>query len=77
MTGKQNTVLWIGLILIAANLVRKWAEISAIIFRGAVSPATSDPGTSGSGGGRTIQVPIDPFLPTGPKITIPLPKLLG
>jgi uncharacterized membrane protein YgcG len=76
MTGKQRAVLWLGLILVAVNLVRKWPEISAIIFTGAgtTSPPATGGGSSGSGG-NSIQVPIDPFLPTGPKITIPLPKL--
>ena len=76
MTGKQRAVLWIGLILIAFNLVRKWSEISSIIFSGAGAPASSGGTTpSGSGGGNSIQIPVDPFLPTGPKITVPLPKL--
>lgn len=70
--------MWIGLLLVAFNLVRKWPEISSVIFSGAASLPT-DPGQPASGGdGRhSIQVPIDPFLPTGPKITIPLPILEG
>lgn len=75
MSGKQRAVLWIGLILIAFNLVRKWSEIRSIIFSGAGAPADSGSApSSGNGGGNSVTVPIDPFLPTGPKITIPLPK---
>lgn len=76
MSGKQRAVLWLGLILVAFNLVRKWPEISAIIFTGAgtTSPPQSSGGSGGNGGG-SVQVPIDPLLPTGPKITIPIPKL--
>jgi hypothetical protein len=77
MSGKQRAVLWLGLILIAFNLVRKWSEISSIIFSGAGAPASSGgtPPSGQSGGGNSVTVPIDPFLPTGPKITIPIPKL--
>jgi hypothetical protein len=75
MNGKQRAVLWLGLILIAANLVRKWPEISAIIFTGAGTTSPPASGGNSSSGGNSIQVPIDPFLPTGPKITIPIPKL--
>lgn len=76
MNGSQRAVLWIGLIMVAFNLVRKWSEIKGVIFAGAAatSPSTTSPSTSNPG--NSIQVPIDPFLPTGPKITIPLPKLL-
>lgn len=72
MTGKQRAVMWIGLLLVAANLIRKWPDIRAVIFAGATSPV-SPPDSSGGSGGHSVQVPIDPFLPTGPKITIPLP----
>lgn len=76
MSGKQRAVLWIGLILIAVNLVRKWPEISSIIFSGAGGPDSSgNTPSSGNGGGNSVTIPVDPFLPTGPKITIPLPKL--
>jgi hypothetical protein len=72
MSGKQRAVLWIGLILVGLNLAMKWPQIRSVIFAGASPP--SDSGTSGGkDGGHSIQVPIDPFLPTGPKITIPLP----
>lgn len=75
MSEKQSLVLWIGLILVTFNLVRKWKEIAGVIFSGAQAPPAGGGNTSGDGGGNSIQVPIDPFLPTGPKITVPLPKL--
>jgi hypothetical protein len=75
MNGKQRAVLWLGLILVAFNLIRKWPEISAIIFTGAGTTSPPQSSGGGSSGGNSIQVPIDPFLPTGPKITIPIPKL--
>lgn len=34
MTGKQNAVLWIGLIIIAANLMMRWSDIKKVIFGG-------------------------------------------
>lgn len=65
-----------GLILIGLNLVTKWAQIRDIIFSGAKTVTTPAQGpTQSPSGGNSVQVPIDPFLPTGPKITIPLPKL--
>lgn len=76
MNGKQRAVLWIGLILVAFNLVRKWSEISSIIFAGAGSSASS--GTqppSTNNGGNSITIPIPPIVPGVPKITIPIPKL--
>ena len=75
MNGSQRAVLWIGLLLIVFNLVRKRSEISSVIFSGSSgSPGGSPPSSSGSSGGH-VTVPIDPFLPTGPKITIPIPTL--
>ena len=77
MSGQQRAVLWIGLILIALNLVGKWSQIRGIIFTGSGSAAPSDSSSGGSGGNKppSIQIPIDPFIPgpTVPKITIPLP----
>jgi len=80
MSGQQRAVLWIGLILVALNLVGKWSQIRGIIFTGSGSTAPPDsgqPNDGGSGGnkGPSIQIPIDPFIPgpTVPKITIPLP----
>jgi hypothetical protein len=45
MNGSQKAVLWIGLILVAVNLVMKWSEISAVIFKGSAgfTPATLNP----------------------------------
>lgn len=86
MTGQQKAVLWMGLILIALNLVTKWPSIRAIIFTGSSPLPDSGSGkdnTGNIGGGSTgdnpsIRIPIDPFIPgpTSPKITIPLPKFL-
>jgi hypothetical protein len=74
MSGKQRAVIWMGLILIAFNLARRWKDISAIIFSGAgAGGTTTSPGSGNTGGGHSVTIPIDPFLPTGPKITIPLP----
>ena len=74
MNGKQRAVLWIGLLLIGLNLVMKWRDIKSIIFAGSGATAPSNGGSgSGGSGGHSVQVPIDPLLPTGPKITIPLP----
>jgi hypothetical protein len=74
MSGKERAVLWMGLILIALNLAKRWKDIRDIIFSGAkavAAPAQQAPQTPNP----SIQIPIDPFLPTGPKITIPLPNL--
>ena len=78
MSGKANAVLWIGLLIIALNLVSKWGEVKSVIFSG------SSGGDSGSGNGRSPTIgipglpgsnkrgiPIDPFIPSIP-ITIPL-----
>jgi hypothetical protein len=77
MSGQQKTVLWIGLILIALNLVGKWSQIRGIIFTGSGSTAPPDSGSGGSTDKKppSIQIPIDPFIPgpTIPKITVPLP----
>lgn len=74
MNGQQRTVLWIGLILVALNLASHWAEIVGVIFTGA-GITSGIPGSSSSNSSSpSIQVPIDPVLPTGPKITIPLAK---
>lgn len=44
MTGKQNAVLWMGLILVALNLISKWSTIRDVIFNGAgVSSSSSTP----------------------------------
>jgi hypothetical protein len=45
MSGKQRAVLWLGIILIALNLVAKWSEIKSVIF--------TSPSTAPSGGGSS------------------------
>lgn len=51
MNGQQRTVLWIGLILVALNLVSRWGEIRSVIFNGAgIGAGIGTPGSSGSGG---------------------------
>lgn len=45
MSGKQRAVLWLGIILIALNLVSKWSEIKSVIF--------TSPSTAPSGGGSS------------------------
>jgi hypothetical protein len=78
VSGKQNAVIWIGLIIVALNLVSKWSSIRSIIFSGASGSggvSSSDPASGGistvpgigapASGGVTI-----PF--GGMPITIPL-----
>jgi hypothetical protein len=78
MSGQQKAVLWIGLILVALNLVTKWGRIRDIIFTGSGITSPPDAGSGGSGDskGPSVQIPIDPFIPgpTSPKITVPLPR---
>jgi hypothetical protein len=45
MSGKQRAVLWLGIILIALNLVKNWSQIKSVIFTG-----SSTAGGSGSSG---------------------------
>jgi hypothetical protein len=75
MSDQAKAVMWIGLILIALNLVMRWKDISAVIFTGAGKPVSDS--TQGGSKQPSITIPIDPFIPgpTIPKITIPLPKL--
>jgi hypothetical protein len=35
MTNQQRTVIWLGLFLIALNLIIKWSTIKSVIFNGA------------------------------------------
>lgn len=63
MNGKQKAVMWIGLILVAANLVMKWSSIRAIIFSGAGTASSTSPGPGIS------TVPGIPPTPGG--ITVP------
>lgn len=64
MTGKQRAVMWIGLILVAANLVMKWPSIRAIIFSGAGTASGSAGASSDPTGGITVK-------PPGQGITVP------
>ena len=82
MSGKQKAVLWLGLILVALNLVDRWNEIKGVIFKGAgTSPGKTPSGSqpTNNQGQPVITVPIDPFIPgpTSPKITIPVPSISG
>lgn len=75
MTGKQNAVLWIGLVIVALNLILKWPSIRAIIFTGS---GMSSGSASSGGGNPSVSVPLDPFLPNVPfvpHVTVPIPKL--
>jgi len=77
VNGQQRAVLWIGLILVALNIVSRWAEVRSVIFNGAGLTAGIPGSSSSSSGGNSITVPIDPLLPgVSPKIKIPVPKLL-
>lgn len=78
MNGQQRTVIWIGLILVALNLVKNWAQVRDVIFNGAgIGAGIAPPSSSSGGGGFTIpdpfhQFPGGTFLP--PTITIPTSK---
>lgn len=61
MSGKQQAVLWMGIILVALNL--NWAALKGIIFSGSSSSG------SGSGG---IHIPLLPLIPGSPGVTIPV-----
>jgi hypothetical protein len=63
VSGKQRAVLWLGIILIALNLVSKWSEIKGVIF---TSPANTGSGSSSgssgsSGGGSKFGIGSLPF----------------
>jgi hypothetical protein len=66
MSGKASAVLWIGLILVALNLISQWSTIKAVIFTGSGSKAPS--------GGGGITIPLDPFIPG---LNIPLSQQTG
>lgn len=55
MNSQAKTVMWIGLFLIAMNIVINWQEIRALIFTG--------PSSSGGGGGGGIGGIIGGLLP--------------
>ena len=73
MNGQARAVMWIGLILVALNIVMRWKDVRAVIFTGAGKPVSDS--TAGGTKSPSITIPIDPFIPgpTIPKITIPLP----
>lgn len=51
MSGKQRAVLWLGIILIALNLISKWSEIKSVIFTGSGSANSGGSSSGGSSGG--------------------------
>ena len=68
MNKYSSIVLWLGLLMIALNLVKDWSSVRNIIFQGSGSTAPA----SGSGG---VNIPLIPVpLPgqgyVGPKIHI-------
>jgi hypothetical protein len=63
MSGKAAAVLWLGLILIALNLISQWSTIKSVLFTGSSSSGSS----GGSGGFKLPTLPL-PF----PFNTIPL-----
>lgn len=66
MSGKAASVLWIGLILIALNLLSQWSVIKSVLFSG--SPSSGSSGSGGGGGGFKLPTLPLPF----PFNTIPL-----
>jgi hypothetical protein len=67
MTGHQKAVLWIGLIIVAANLVMKWSSIRSIIFGSSSGGSTSNANPNSGGISTVPGVPA----PSGGGITIP------
>jgi hypothetical protein len=66
VSGHQKAVLWIGLIIVAANLVMKWPSVRSIIFSG--SGGSTSNANPNSGGISTVPgVPA----PGGGGITVP------
>lgn len=80
MNGSQRAVLWIGLILVAFNLVRRWPEIAGVIFSGAGGSgvSSSNPNSGGISTVPGIGAPNSPNGVTIPfggfPITIPIPS---
>lgn len=64
MNGQQRTVLWIGLILVALNLVGRWGDIRNVVFSGAGI-------ASGIGGGGGGGIQVGPTIPGFPGVQIP------
>jgi hypothetical protein len=78
MNGKQRAVLWIGLILVALNLAKRWSDIRAIIFTGAGGVSSSNPNSGGISTVPGIGAPASGgvTLPFGGfPITVPLGNL--
>lgn len=40
MSRAQNTIIWLGLILIVLNLAVKWKDVKAVVFGGTVTTAS-------------------------------------
>lgn len=81
MNGSQRAVLWIGLILVAFNLVRRWSDIAGVIFSGAAGSggvSSSNPNSGGISVVPGIGAPNSPNGVTIPfggfPITIPIPS---
>lgn len=72
MNGSQKAVLWIGLILIAFNVVMKWSSVKSVIFGGPSATGGGSSSPASPSKGPSVTIPIDPFLPVSPHITIPL-----
>lgn len=86
MTGKQTTVMWMGLILIMLRLftTNQWHDIWAVILQGQTSkggsniPLLPPPFRRIPGGGTAPEEPIPtvPELPAAPIPELP-PIILG
>jgi hypothetical protein len=56
MTGEQNAVLWVGLILIGLNLILQWPTIKKVLFTNTSGHTPSSiGGILGSGSGTVNQ----------------------
>jgi hypothetical protein len=75
MTGKQNAVMWLGLILIVTRLftTKQWSQLW-----GTLDTGSSASGSSGSGNGGVIglgnpvgNTTLPPAVPGAPNLTIP------
>lgn len=71
MTRQQNTVIWIGLILIAFNIIINVSEFKGILFGGSKNTASSgSTSNSNSSSGGVSTVPGIP-APASGGVTIP------
>jgi hypothetical protein len=67
MSGKQRAVLWIGLIIIALNLVSKWSEIKSVIFANpSTAPSAKPPSSTPGIGGLPFPLNIGGLLSNTP-----------